>query len=91
MVSKKSLMSSENTNMSSSAGCSTTCAMAIVPVAGSVWNGAANALKSRPKFHELGICVTPSGIPTMVATMMEMSSAPLHVQRPAGSRRAGWR
>ena len=43
---------------------------------GSVWKGAANALKSRPKFHSVGSGVTPSGMPTTVATMMEMTKPP---------------
>ena len=75
MVSKKSLMSSENTN-SSSAGCRKTCAMAIVLVPGIVWNGAANAEKSSPKLHDEGSGVTPKGMPATVATMMEMSRPP---------------
>jgi hypothetical protein len=52
IVSKKSLMSSENTNRSSARGARTTCDDGHrCRSAGSVWNGAANALKSRPKFH----------------------------------------
>ncbi len=76
MVSKKSLMSRENTNKRS-AGCKNTCTIAMVSVPGMVWKGAANAEKSSPKFQEVGSCVTPRGMPTMVATMMEMSRPPL--------------
>ena len=40
------------------------------------WNGAAKAEKSKPKFHDVGSGVTPSGMPTIVAATMEMSNPP---------------
>ena len=75
MVSKKSLIRSENTN-SSKAGSMKTSTMAITPVLGSAWKGAAKPVKSRPKFHSEGMGVTPRGMPTMTHTMMEMMRAP---------------
>ena len=75
IVSKKSLMRSEKTNMSK-AGVVTTCRMATVLDCGSIWKGAANAEKSKPKFMVVGITVTPRGMPTMVAATMEISSVP---------------
>ena len=39
----------------------------MVSVPGMAWNGAAKAEKSKPKFHDVGSGVTPSGMPTIVA------------------------
>ena len=75
MVSKKSLMSRLNTNMSNT-GCTNTCTMARPLPSGSCWNGAHSALKSGTKSNSVGSAVTPSGMPTMVATTMEMSRPP---------------
>ena len=75
IVSKKSLISSEKAK-SSSAGCKNTWSMAMLPVEGTVWKGAAKVEKSKPKLQSVGSGVTPRGMPTMVATMMEMSRAP---------------
>ena len=76
MVSKKSLMSSENTNRSNS-GCANTCTMAKVPVAGSTWKGAAKAARSSPNSQLSGKGVTPKGTPTAVAATMERINPPL--------------
>ena len=48
----------------------------MVSVPGMAWNGAAKAEKSKPKFHDVGSGVTPSGMPTIVAATMEMSKPP---------------
>ena len=75
MVSKKSLMSKLNTNINS-IGRTNTCTRAMPPPSGSCWKGAAKALKSGAKLNSVGSVVTPRGIPTMVATTMEMSRPP---------------
>ncbi len=74
MVSKKSLIMRENTNMRST-GLMTTLAMPMTPCS-STMKGAPKVEKSRGVTMPEGMVVTPSGMPATTAMRMPMRISP---------------